>query len=98
MKHIQIIDGAVNSIFEIYEVSDELFQLIFPGDSDIAFSNDVEYAFQKMDGDQLWALVYESRVDKKDVLGIHGTLHLTGSNCKKEFYPTRKETEVRTVS
>jgi hypothetical protein len=94
MKNIQIIDGAVNSVFEVYEVSDELFELMFPGNSDIAFMNEVDELFQRVGGDQKWELVYRNKVDKKHVLGIHGTLHLTGSYCEMGYYPSRKEAEV----
>ncbi len=46
MKNIQIIDGAANSTFDIYQIPDELFQQIFPAETDIAFQNDVEIQFQ----------------------------------------------------
>ncbi len=96
MKNIQIIDGATNSVFEIYEIPDELFRSMFPDNNDVAFLDDVGQILQEIGGDQVWNLVYKKRVDKKQVSGIHGTLHLTGSYCKKEYFPTRKETEVLT--
>jgi len=94
MKNIQIIDGAVNSVFEVYEVSDDLFELVFPNNGDIAFLNEVDERFEKVGGDQNWELVYKKQVDKKHILGIHGTLHLTGSHCEKDYYPSHKEAEV----
>ena len=94
MKNIQIVDGAVNSTFEIYEVSDELFQLMFPDNADVAFLSDVEQVFQRINDDQMWGLIYKNKVNKKHVLGIHGTLHLTGSYCRKECFPTQKEEDV----
>jgi hypothetical protein len=94
MKNIQIIDGAVNSTFQIYQVTDEDFQLIFPKSSDIAFQNDLEQTQQSKTIDQIWEFIFKNKVDKKYVAGIHGTLHLSGSNCLKVYYPTHKEEEV----
>jgi hypothetical protein len=94
MKNVQIIDGSQNSVFEIYEVSDDLFAVIFPGDTDVAFLDDIERHIQKKFGDSFWDEFYRVRVDKKDVMGIQGTLHITGSCCKKECFPTLREEEV----
>jgi hypothetical protein len=90
MKNIQIIDGARNSTFEIYEVPDSLYAKIFREGTDVAFLNDVEQVLEERD----WMRVYKKKIDKKQVCGIHGTLHLTGSNCSKDYFPTRKEAEV----
>ena len=94
MKNIQVIDGAVNSIFEIYRVPNALFDLMFPEGTDIAFIDDVENAFGMANKENLWDQVYRNRVDKKRVRGIHGTLHLTGSAVSKKYFQTRKEAEV----
>jgi hypothetical protein len=94
MKNIQVIDGARNSTFDIYQISDDLFNQIFPNGTDVAFLAEVERNFKVIDSDKVWDLIYQSKVDKKQVIGIHGTLHLTGSYCSKEFFPSRKESEV----
>ena len=41
-----------------------------------------------------WQKVYSCRKDKKGIVGIHGTLHLDGSNCKKEYFREGKESMV----
>jgi hypothetical protein len=90
MKNVQVIDGSKNSTFEIYEVSNKLFTRIFPNGADVAFLEDVEHVLRKHE----WALFYRKKTNKKVIHGIHGTLHLTGSSCSKEFFPTHKESEV----
>lgn len=93
MKNIQVIDGAVNSTFEVYEIPNDVFDMMFPHGADVAFLKEIEKAF---DGKQeMWRVVYSTRVDKKQVSGIQGTLHLTGSNCSPEFFPHRKESDVQ---
>jgi hypothetical protein len=95
MKNIQIIDGAKNSTFDIYQISDDLFDLIFSNDTDIAFLAEVEQRLDNRNDSKFWDAVYGHKVDKKKVTGIHGTLHLTGSYYSQEFFPTRKESQVK---
>ena len=89
MKNVQVIDGAINSVFEIYAVPDEIFFRLFPDGADIAFAED----FRK--SDPLWRVFYLNRVEKKRVKGIHGTLHLVEKTEKVGFFPTKREAEVR---
>lgn len=93
MKNIQIIDGARNSVLEIYAIDDEIFDKIFGNGKDIVFLSDLkEYLdYDKPEIQAFWLKVYFKRVDKKTVNGIHGTLHLDGSNCEKRYFPARKE-------
>src|SRR5215210_6527651 len=89
VKNIQVIDGALNSVFEIYAVSDEVHARLFPDGTDIAFAEEFP------ESDPIWTEFYRNRVDKKSVRGIDGTLHLTRKADVSPFFPTRKETEVR---
>ncbi|MCP4608497.1 MAG: hypothetical protein GY845_07270 [Planctomycetes bacterium] len=94
MKNIQIIDGAENSTFDIYQVADDLFDSMFADGRDVAFLDEIEQRFENRASDKLWELVYRDKVNKKQVIGIHGTLHLTGSYCSKKFFPARSESQV----
>lgn len=40
MKNIQIIDRALNCAYDIFEMSDDLYDYIFRGGRDIAFIED----------------------------------------------------------
>ena len=88
MKNVQIIDGAINSVFEIYGVSDPIFNKLFPNGTDISFMED--FAEQ----DPVWLGFYNNRVSKQSVPGIHGTLHLGDKAEKARFFPTRHEADV----
>jgi len=91
MKNIQVIDGAMNSVFEIYAVSDGLFSMMFPNGTDVAFETDLS---KKLPQDGRLNNLYKRRIKKKSVRGIHGTLHLKLSNCDLKYFPTRRESEV----
>jgi len=88
MKNIQVIDGAMNSTFEIYAIPDDLFEALFPDGADIAFADDLEENLPGI------TELYSRSVLKKQVVGIHGTLHLSLSNVDRKYFPTRREKEV----
>ncbi|HEV2804208.1 MAG TPA: hypothetical protein VGW57_04665 [Chthoniobacterales bacterium] len=42
MKNVQIIDGAINCAYSVYEMSDESFRVIFPAEGqDVEFIDDL---------------------------------------------------------
>jgi hypothetical protein len=92
MKNIQVIDGATNSVYDIFAATDEEFALIFPGGTDVAFIDEV----YKDANASLLNVVFESiwlrRLAKKDAMGIHGVLFYELEE-KKAYYPTRRDEE-----
>lgn len=93
MKNIQVIDGAVNCVYDIFAATDEEFALIFPDGQDIAFIDEVYGSSGDKAGldralDALWA----RRVVKAQAIGIHGQLFYQLEE-KKVFYPTRRDEE-----
>jgi hypothetical protein len=86
-KNVQVIDGAINSTFEIYEVDIELFDILFPNGNDIAFASE----FPHLEDNDFYKRFYSKTVDKKKVYGIHGTLYL--EDIAKESFPNRRETD-----
>ncbi|MEH6996589.1 hypothetical protein V7075_28455 [Neobacillus drentensis] len=86
-KNVQVIDGAINSAFEIYEVDVELFDILFSNGNDIAFASD----FPNLEDTDFYKRFYSKMLDKKKVNGIHGTLHL--EDIAKESFPNRRETD-----
>lgn len=92
MKNIQIIDGACNCTYDIFAVSDEEFDQIFPNGQDIEFAEDF---FERLGEDAATAVitpVWARPVAKVDVAGIHGTLFYQLLK-KKRYYPTKKSSE-----
>jgi hypothetical protein len=44
---------------------------------------------------RVWDRLWATRIDKKQVHGVHGTL-FCGLDVKKRFYPTERESEMIT--
>lgn len=90
MKNIQIIDSAVNCTYSIYSITDEQFEKIFIGDSDVEFIEDVERRLDKEEFQQLHSSLWERPIEKVNAVGIHGTMFYGLHDLKRRFYPNKK--------
>jgi hypothetical protein len=94
MKNIQIIDSALNSVYDIFAATDQEFALIFPGDQDIAFIDEVMARGPAQDLEDAFERIWQRRIPKREAVGIHALLFYHFEE-KKQFYPTRKDEEAR---
>jgi hypothetical protein len=92
VKNIQIIDGAVNCVYDIFSATDEEFDLIFPRGHDVAFIDEIYQSGDPEKLDDVFNRIWRRRVRKVDAQGIHGTIFYELDE-KKDFYPTRKDEE-----
>ncbi len=93
MKNIQVIDGATNCAYSIFEVTEETFSLLFPGrGQDIEFIDDIVARLGEEKAGEILAPVWEKRIEKRDVAGIHGTLFYE-LEFKKKYYPNKRESD-----
>lgn len=92
MKNIQIIDGATNCVYDIFQATDEEFALIFPAGQDIAFIDEVYTRANEKQLDAAFTSIWTRRIPKIQAQGIHGTLFYQ-LESKKSFYPTRRDEE-----
>ncbi len=92
MKNIQVIDGAVNCVYDIYAATDEEFALIFPSGTDIAFVDEVNDRGSRAVSDAVFDNLWRRRIPKANVQGIHGLLFY-GHDQKRVYYPTRRDEE-----
>ena len=91
MKNIQVIDAALNCVYDIFAATDEEFALIFPPGHDIAFIDEVlarSADAAALDG--AFSNIWRRRVPKINVSGIHGILFYEYEH-KKVYYPTRRD-------
>jgi hypothetical protein len=90
MKNIQVIDGAINSVYDIFQATDEEFSLIFPHGEDVAFIDEI---YAREPGKELGAAfkrIWTRRIPKRDAMGIHGLLFFE-LDVKMKYYPTRRD-------
>jgi hypothetical protein len=92
MRNVQVIDGAINCTFPIFQFTDEQFAMIFPGNGqDIAFAEELEQQLSEEDLNAAFKGVWDRPIAKVDAMGIHGTLFYAFQD-KKHFFPaTRRE-------
>ncbi|MBW4049792.1 MAG: hypothetical protein HIU89_18295 [Proteobacteria bacterium] len=91
MKNIQVIDAALNCVYDIFASTDEEFALIFPPGQDIAFIDEV--LARSADAaalDSAFTNIWHRRIPKINVSGIHGVLFYEHEH-KKVYYPTRRD-------
>lgn len=92
MKNVQVIDGAINCVYDVFAVTDEDFALIFPAGQDIAFIDEVIARDPEGEIDAAFGRMWKRRIPKLQANGIHGLLFYELEH-KKQFYPTRKDEE-----
>ena len=90
MKNIQLIDGARNCTYSLFAATNDEFRLLFPGDTDVAFPDEITKRLGCRRARAVLGAVWKRPVDKKRAIGIHGTLFY-GLDFKRKLYPTRQE-------
>ena len=96
MKNVQVIDGANNCTYSIFQFSERQFAMVFPKKGqDIEF---IEDAMRRIGNKKLGLLLksaWNRPIDKRKVKGIHGTLFYELAH-KKKYYPTKIDAEMVT--
>lgn len=93
MKNIQVIDGAENCTYDIFQLPESDFEIVFPNGTDIEFIDDLVGRIGESNCKRIMTLLWAARVNKKSAVGIHGTLFFE-LGWKKKYYPTKKEKEM----
>lgn len=92
MKNIQVIDGADNCVYDIFQATDQEFALVFPVGEDVAFIDEVYARGQKDALDRAFSSIWSRRIPKATAHGIHGLLFYELAH-KKRYYPSRRDEE-----
>jgi hypothetical protein len=76
VKNIQIIGGAVNATFSIFQATDEEFKQIFPRkEQDLEIVEDYVGRAGETEATRTLTKIWERPIHKREVHGIHGTLY-----------------------
>ena len=71
-KNIQVIDGAENCVYDVFQIDNEGFNLIFPNEGqEIQFIEDVK---ETDEIEEVFRRLWKGRQDRRNIKGIHGTL------------------------
>ena len=92
VKSIQVIDGALNAVYDFFRATDEEFSLIFLPGQDIAFIDEIIARGPRAELDQAFTRMWKRRIPKAQAMGIHGVLFYELDH-KKRNYPTRRDEE-----
>jgi hypothetical protein len=92
MKNVQIIDGAMNGVYDVFAVSDRDFRKLFPGDTDVAFIDEVFSRLGARRSGEILGRASKRRREKRTIVGLLGTLFYQLEK-KKQFYRTRRDEE-----
>lgn len=94
MKNIQVIDGALNATFSIFQATDEEFGLLFPEPGqDIQFAEDLAALPRQKALREALRRIWERPVRKRDAMGIHGTMFYELERYRA-VYPGKREESV----
>jgi len=94
LKNIQVIDGAVNCVYDIFQATEEEFRAVFPEGQDIAFIDEVYANGNQEKLDEAFKSIWTRRIPKVQANGIHGLLFYE-LESKKPYYPSRRDEEAR---
>lgn len=92
MKNIQVIDGALNCVYDIFAATEDEFALIFGPGQDVAFIDEAVARTGASVLDEILSNIWRRRIPKIEVSGIHGILFFENEQ-KKPYYPTRRDEE-----
>jgi len=92
MKNIQVIDGALNCTFSLFQATDEEFALLFPEPrQDIQYAEDLAHFPKQAEVNATLHRIWERPIRKRDAQGIHGTLFYQLERYKSWYREKRED-------
>ncbi len=100
MKNIQIIDGALNCTFSIFQASNEEFALLFPDSGqEIQYAEDLAKRPNQRKIAAALKRIWERPIRKRDAQGVHGTLFYELERYKEWYkYPREDGIDSRAIN
>lgn len=93
MKNIQIIDGAVNATFSVFQATDEEFAAVFPDGRDIELVEDLIDRLGEDAAGSVLTPIWGRSILKRDALGIHSTLFYDNEQRREHIPPSKREVD-----
>jgi hypothetical protein len=74
MKNVQIIDGASNATYSLFQATDDEFAAIFPEGRDMETVEDLINRLGEEEASRVLAPLWNRPILKREASGLHGTL------------------------
>ena len=92
MKNIQVIDGALNCTFSVFQAADEEFALLFPAPGqEIQYAEDLASLPNQAEITAALTAIWNRPIRKRDAQGIHGTLFYQLERYKRLYRAKRED-------
>ena len=91
MKNVQIIDGATNATFSVFQATDEEFAAIFPEGRDMELIEDLVERLGDDGAGQILNALWNRPILKREAVGLHGTLFY--DNQRRLIPATKREVD-----
>lgn len=92
MKNVQIIDGASNAIFSLFQATDDEFDAIFPDGRDMELAEDLIDRLGDVEASRVLTPLWSRPILKREAVGLHGTIfydnehrQLPASKCEVDW-------------
>ena len=94
MKNIQVIDGAANATYSIFQATDEEFKSIFPGPGqDIEIIEDYVSRVSEAEATRTLSNIWLRPIHKRLIVGLHGTLFYDYQKKAKYLPESKREVD-----
>lgn len=94
MKNIQIIDGAANATFSVFQATEEEFAELFRDGTDMDLIEDVIGRIGEDRAGEILAAIWERPILKREASGLHGTLFYDWAERRHHLPATRREVDL----
>jgi hypothetical protein len=94
LKNIQVIDGALNATFSVFQATEEEFAAVFPAEGqDMELIEDFLERVGEEQARRILQPIWERPILKRDTLGIHGTLYYQYQERRRYLPATKREVD-----
>lgn len=91
MKNIQVIDGADNATFSVFQATEDEFSAIFPDGQDVELSEDFYGRVGNEHAQAILSSIWERPILKRDANGIHGTIYYNWESKRRCLPASKRE-------
>ena len=93
MKNIQIIDGADNTTFSLFQAKEAEFAAIFLDESEMTLIEDVIQLLGGEETSHVLGPIWDRPILKRDAVGIHGTLFYDSEHRREHLPASGREVD-----